>query len=368
LGSSATITYTTSDVAAGVIDITTGVPVTGATAYATSDIDGSTHSFMGRHGLSFAYATVKYPVGVAPYAFYKWAGNAGALDDGNNPLGFTYHNYCLQSTVALLCDAALTLPLVPGQIATEALPTWSSSAITFGTKAVKTRTYVQATARYNATTGYIPCLSTYPVIGLALENYPVAKNVANTPITSTISGMLNVEVDSLAAVNASGTFFVDYSTGVIFLYSADGQTLPAGFSSGTITYYHYATAPSVYSAFACVLSASTELKPGDFLKCGAASNLVRATPGIGGDHEHIIAQVLGFSSHPQDSLNLVRTAYSPAIGTNATGTMLGGVAGSSSVHLGQLDQMPGSATSGMPDALHYSGGSNLIVVLNLICR
>jgi hypothetical protein len=48
--------------------------------------------------------------------------------------------------------------------------------------------------------------------------------------------------------------------------------------------------------------------------------------------------------------------------------MSAGVAGSSSVGLGQLDQMPGSATNGMPAALHYAGGSNLMVIVNVIGR
>lgn len=368
LGASATVTYTTSDVAAGTIDITTGVAVTGATAYATSDINGSTYGFLGRQGLSFGYSTAKYPVGVAPYAFYKWAGDASEFDDGSNPLGLYYNNYQQQHQVSVICDTCLTLPLIPGKISTEALPTnWSAGAFTFGTKAVKTRAVTAAsTARYNATTGFVPVLSTYPVIAFTLDNYPVAKNTTHTPITSTVSGMLVTEVDEVSAVTASGQFWVDYSVGVVFVYSADGQTLPSGFAAGTVTYYHYASAPSVYSSFACVLSTTTELLPGEFLKCGGDSNWVRATAGT--DDEHIIGQVLGFETHPKDALDRVRTGYLPAINTSASGTMSGGVAGSGSVHLGQLDQMPGSATSGMPAALHYAGGSNLMVIVNVIGR
>jgi hypothetical protein len=48
--------------------------------------------------------------------------------------------------------------------------------------------------------------------------------------------------------------------------------------------------------------------------------------------------------------------------------MKNATAGSSSVGLGQLDQMPGSATGGYPDDIHYAGAADTLVVINLISR
>ena len=75
-------------------------------------------------------------------------------------------------------------------------------------------------------------------------------------------------------------------------------------------------------------------------------------------HEEVklieVEDVLG-----KDALDRVRTAF-PSIGTDATGALPG--------YAGQLDQMPGSANGGVPDKVHYSGASNLVVRVNLISR
>lgn len=371
LATATTIAYTANDVLAGTIDIRTGDAVTAAATVTLSQVDGSTYGFMGRQGVAFYDSAnlVSAPIGVAPYAYYQWAGDGGPYDDGWNPAGYRYHNYNRQHQVAVLCDAVIKLPLVPGQCASETLTTnWSNSAVTFGTKAWKNRTYLQATARYDASTGYLPVLSTDTVIGLVLDNYPVAKNSINTPITSNVSGLLVTEVDSISAVTAAGYFFVDYPMGVVFVYSADGASLPTVTAASTVTYFHYATAPSVYSVFACVLSTTSELVPGDFVGVAVDSNFTRLAVTASTLPTDIVGQVLGFEVHPQDALDRVKTAFSPVILTDASGSMSNATAGSDATLRGHMDRMPGSATGGMPDAIHYSGASNTFVVINLIGR
>jgi hypothetical protein len=359
-----TLTYSTNDVITGTIDIRTGVAVTGTATVTLSQVDGTTYGFMGRLGKAFACSK---PIGIAPYAYYQWSGDASSYDDGWNPVGYKFNNYNRQHQVAVLCDACIKLPLIPGQVATEALTAnWTNSTITFGTASVQKRANVILTGRY-AATGSNPVTVNDTVIAIALENTSVAKNTTRTPITSTVTGMLTTEVSSIAAVNAPGYFYVDREVGVVFVYSADGQTLPA-VGGKTITYFHYATAPGVYSAFACVLSSSSELVPGDLVGIGAGSNFVKITEGASTLPSSIMGQVLGFERHPMDALDMVKTAFNPALGTDATGSMSNATAGSSSVNTGQMDQMPGSANGGYPDALHYAGGSDTMVVINLIGR
>lgn len=363
--SGATVTYTSNDVLAGTIDITTGVAVTAGKTVTLSTVDGSTAHFMGRQGVAFSASS---PIGVAPYAYYQWAGDGSALDDGWNPVAYKNWNYNRQPQVAVLCDAVIKLPLIPGQVASEVLSgTWGGT-LTIGTVGVHTRTVVQAHARYNATTGYKPVAATDTVIAFVLDNYPVAKNTSRTPITSNVTSLLVTEVDSIAAVSSPGYFFVDYEVGVVFVYSADGQTLPTITPASTVTYFHYATAPGVYSVFSCVLSTTTELKPGDFVGVGTASNWVRLAVDATTLPTAICGQVLGFERHPQDALDRVRTAFNPAIGTDATGAMSNALASSGTVNAGQMDQMPGSATGGMPDTIHYAGASDTLVIINLIGR
>jgi hypothetical protein len=385
---SATVVYTQSDVDAGVIDIATGLPVTTAKTVTLSNLSGVrdgtwtlanagvgavTSGFMGRFGVSFEDATAKYPVGLAPYAYLQWAGG-----DGSNPSAYSRHNYNMQHQVAVLCDYVVKLPLVPAQVASETVEKAVAAAnLVFGTRDTHTRTQVQANAegRYNATTGTVPVLSTYPVIALALDFEDVAKQTSRTTLAlasdnsaDDVSSILVNEKTALSAVTQAGDYFVDYLVGVVFIYSADGATVPAAISgaAGTVslTYYRNGVAPSTLSKFGSVLAG--DIAPGDFLKVGTGSNLVKATSE---DFKEIVGQVLALDNNfPKDALDRVRTAYSPALGTDSSGSMANGVAGSSSANLGQMDQMPGSANGGYPDHLHYAGGADTLVIINLVSR
>lgn len=386
----ASVTYSQSDVDVGTIDVSTGLPVTtagkvvlldalngtrgsGWTRALAGTADNSTYrsGFLGKFGVEFG-DSVKYPIGVAPYGYLQWCGG-----DGTNPANYVKHNYNMQSKVAVLCDYVIRLPLVPAQVLTETVDkSTTSSALVSSTRAVHTRSYAVACAsgRYNATYGAVPVLSTYPVIALALAEVTLAKNTARTTITmqsnntaDDVSSILVNERTSLAAVTQSGDYYVDYDYGVIFIYSSDGSTIPAAITgaAGTvsITYYVLSSAPSVVSKFACVVAGA--IKPGDFLKVGADSNLVVATTE---DFKNIIGQVIGFEKYPRDSLDMVRTSFSPALNTSSLGSMANATLGSASANLGQMDQMAGSATGGVPDAVNYAGAADTMVIINLVSR
>ncbi len=382
----ATVTYTASDVTAGTIDVATGAAVTTAKVVTLSLLDGTItagwtaanagvaaggiHSgFMGRPGIDFIDGTQKYAIGVAPYAFLQSAGDGSALDDGFNPVAFRQHNYNMQHQVTPLCDYVIKLPLIPGQTALEGLSNaWSAADITYGTAdGWRTRADLLATvARYGAT-GTYPCLATYNVCACPLANFPIAKNTPRTLITSTLTGLLVNEVGSMDAILAAGDWWMDYDVGVLFVFSAGGSTLPA-IVGHTITYYHYAAVPGTLPVFACMLSSTTNLMPGDFVKCGTDSNFVVADPAADNICD-ILGQIIAIDDRfPKDYLDRVRTAYNPALRTDSSGSMANATAGSASVNLGQLDQMPGSANGGMPGLISYSGAANKIVLINLISR
>lgn len=387
---SATVTYTANDVAAGVIDIATGLAVTTAKVVTLSNLTGVrdatwtaanagvgavTSGFMGRYGVSFADATRKYPIGIAPYTYLQ---NSGG--DGSNPANFNQHNYSMQAAVAVQCDRTIKLPLVPAQEATETVDkTLTASALVFGTRAAHSRANAisNATGRYNSTTGTVPVLTTYPVVALALDEQDLATQTSNTTYVlgssssaDDLSSVLVNEKTALSGVTSAGDYFIDYPVGVIFIYSADGATLPTAISgaAGTVqlTYYRYGTAPSTVSVFASVLAGG--IVPGDFLKVGTDSNWVVANPAAD-NHADIVGQVLALdSNHPKDSLDRVRTAYNPAIATDASGGMANGSASSLTTNAGQLDQMPGSANGGYPSLIHYAGAADTLVIINLIGR
>lgn len=327
---SATITYTANDVDAGVIDVRTGSALLTA-AIGTFNVS-AVSDFMGT-GEAMAVSAV---VGVAPYAFLQWAGDGGSSDDGFNPAGYRQHNYNMQHRVALLCDYVLELPLVPASATSENM-TQDSFASNVATMT-------------------------------ALSNLPVATNTARTAITfadGTLSDSATRfvnQVDTLAEVLAAGDWHINLETGVISVYAS--ATLGAG-NIYTVSYSHYASAPtgSSVSKFACALG---DLQPGDFVKCNADSNFIKATPSVVGSDANgdgvaqIIGQVLEVENVlGKDALDKVRTAYD-SLATDASGSL--------PAYAGQMDQMPGSATGGVSDKVHYAGAADLVVRVNLINR
>jgi len=319
---SATITYTAQDVEAGVIDVRTGAPLLTA-AIGTFNVSAVT-AFMGQTGVALA---VSAPVGVAPYAYWQWAGDASDYDDGFNPSGLRRHNYNLQHRTAVLCDYVLELPLVP---ATETTP----EALTEDSNANNVSTMV------------------------ALSNTPVAKNTVRTPITFSegagapgdVATKFAVEKASAADVVAAGDWHIDLTTGVITVYS----TGAIGATDYEVVYSHYASAPASVSKFACAVG---NLVAGDFVMCDANSNYTAASTE---DFKDIIGQVIEVEDvWGKDALDRVRTAY-PSLSTSAAGSLPG--------YAGQMDQMPGSANGGVSDKIHFAGAANLVVRINLISR
>ncbi len=317
--SSVNIVYTADDVVAGVVDVRTGVTLLiGAIgSFAVSAVT----AFMGRTGVAMA---VSKPIGIAPYAVLRWAGG-----DGFNPAQLIEHNYIRQHQIAVLCDYVIQVPLVPAKVTTEAMATTGT-------------TWFSAPASNISTTT------------TAVAKLPIAANTVRTPIsfTGTNASTLFVnQKDTAAAVVASGDWFINYATGIVTVYSTG---TPA--NNITITYYEYADNATTVSKFA---SAVGNLLPGDFVVCDANSNFKKA--GGADTFQDILGQVLERdNAHPKDALERVRTAFTPAINTLATGALPGTA--------GQLDQMPGSATGGMPAEIAYAGAADTIVRINLISR
>lgn len=195
----------------------------------------------------------------------------------------------------------------------------------------------------------------------AVANLPVAANTTRTPFTfaegagapGDVATKFQTEVENAADVVAAGQWHVNLTTGVITVYS----TGAIGATDYTLVYYHYASAPTTVSKFACAVG---NLRCGDFVQTDTNSNY-QEHAAASANVADTIGQVLAKENvKGKDLLDRVKTAYSPAISTDATG----GLPGTS----GQLDQMPGSATGGVPDNVHYAGGADTVVRINLINR
>jgi hypothetical protein len=323
--SGASVAYTQNDIDAGTIDITTGEACASVTSYTIASIDGSEHDFMGDS--DEGAADFKKFIGVASYPYLQWSGNAGAYDNGINPLGYKFQNYNPQHAGEVTFDYVLEVPLVPNDAVDEAL----------------TFAQVGATSVYAAT---------------AVVRLPVAKNTIRTPISFEDGGNLHAakfvrQKTLVADVKAAGDWHINYKTGVISVYSTEALT------TVTVTYYAYTTAiapsGSEVSKFVCAVG---NLKPGDLVKFNTDSNYCVADPSTEG-FDVICGQVTQIKTTPQGGLDKVKTAFG-SLGTTGTGALPG--------YAGQMDQMAGTANGGVPAKLHYAGGANLLVTINLISR
>lgn len=304
------ITYTADDVTAGTIDVTTGSAVTSAKTVLVSGVS----TFMGRT----EQISVSAPVGVAPYNYLQWCGG-----DGSDPTQYNQHNYNMQHLVAILCDAEIQMPLVPDSHAAEAL-TWGASVNNIAT-------------------------------ATALAHRPVAANTVRTPMvfagTNAATLFVN-QVDTHDDITQAGDWSLDDpELGVLYCFHATGSM-----AGTTVSYYHYETNAATVSKFACAVG---NLRAGDFVRCDQNSNY-RLDDEELPSHD-TIGQVLKRQVVKNHSLlNLVETAYSPPLATDATGALPG--------YAGQLDQLPGSATGGVPANVHYAGAADTVVLINLIGR
>lgn len=330
-GTGDVVTYTLTDVQAGVINVATGSPVTlaeltdpGQTrGYTATEI--ATVGFLGQG--SGVALSISHPIGVAPTAILQWAGG-----DGSNPVDYRHHNYNMQHQVALVCDYVMEMALVPAVATAEAVTFSSPSA--------------------NISTG-------------SLAETPVAASTMRTPFAfaggASASLFVNLKTD-VALVKGSGDYHVNLATGLVTVYAA---VQPTGI---TATYSHYAAEPAAVSTFACAVG---DLKGGDLVTFDANSNyrianqanlyLSNAPTGIEVARAMglVVGQVLESEViNGKAFLDRVKTAYSPALGTNAAGSKPG--------YLGQLDQMAGSATGGAPSNVHATGAADTVVRINLI--
>lgn len=354
------LTYTATDVTEGTIDLTTGVAVTAACGYTRAEITAALIGLGLLDAGENAEDFINFPVGVAPYNYLHWAGG-----DGNNPALLNKHNYQMQHRVAVLCKYVIQMPLVPAAhtgIDLSSSASISDSAIADWTTADADGAWFSSTA-LGLTGRYSSDVSAGDnVVALNLPVMNLAKNTTLTPIVFPTG--FTREVGSIGEISQAGDYFIDYDVGVVLIYEANGDA--AAVSTGSVTFYHWDSVPTSVSTFACALG---DLKPGDYVRPDANSNFVKAKEFAATDvatssdgnptdaelavmlnqavvaQREIIGQVLDSELHPKDYLDRVRTAYAP---------------------LGTADQMPGSASGGLPAEITYAGGSNKMIRILLL--
>lgn len=374
------LTYTATDVAQYVIDLTTGSLLTAAASYTEAELTAA----LKERGLirpdERAMDYISKPIGIASYNYYKAAGT-----DHYNPATLFQHNFRPQHLVAITCDYVATYPVLPAVAAAETMDgALANAAGSIDWSSTRTGGWFGSTA-INGLVAYSGLVEDdADVVAYVFEKWPVAHITQDSPIEIDTGGLVN-QVNTVGAVSGAGDYFIDYNLGMLFLYEAGGDAIPSPSTAASIiSYYHYedeGTSTNTVSSYAC---ATGNLEYGDFLTYDENSNLVKATIDIA-NAEGYDASFALYSTDPEydtETDNTVVSAQLEAAVSGYTTGIVGQIIGTTEFPKTLLDRVhsayhgqtaaimrtPGSATGGRTDQLTYANAAEKMIIVNLILR
>lgn len=359
----AIITYDANDVAARVIDITTGKFVTGSKSvflrgfiHAAIDsgwinaakpaANNNAAELLALQGLAKQF--ISAPVGVAAYDVYCWA--------GDDPANLHFTNYQKQHLIQFFTDIQMRVPHVCEAAGTvDIIPDVANAALRLNA------TDLTAMPRYAG-------LDMSNVVGYRIAE-KFASHTSRTPVSLVTgagawSGRLRSEI---ALLGKAGDYFLDGDAGITLFYEEGGNQTPVdaagqGLTDGTACGYNSS------SQQARMIHLVGAAKPGDFVTFDAQSNfVVRSLPttvAADGDDdgaeasaallafadelELTVGRVLELIKEPRGLLERVRTGFK--------GDEFEADA-----------KMPGSATGGFSDLITLSDEivADEIAVINI---
>jgi hypothetical protein len=381
-GGTTVLSYTATDAAENVIDLTTGVVVAGVVSYNQTQLTEALRTRGLIKETEYAMDFISKPIGVASYNYWKAAG-----EDHYDPAKLYQHNFRPQALVAVTCDYCITVPVVPNVATTEAMANDNTAGAANLLSDQLDGTTPRAkgwfsSAQINAVTKYASQVASGDdLVCYLFDAYPLAHVTDDTPMTASVAGLV-AKKTSLSAVSAAGDYYIDHDLGLLFVYESGGNAIPSPWTtSSTITYYNYESVVS--GAGNSYMCATGDLNFGDFLTYDEDSNLIKANLDIGtaegynasgtiytGDPAYdsgsndvislqleqaisnhcagIVGQIIGETNYPRDYLDRVKTAYHGYSAANM--------------------RTPGSATGGRSDQLTYTGAAEKMIIVNLIMR
>ena len=342
------LTYTATDYAWKVIDLTTGLPyaTNGTTNYTVlqvakaiverglvpEDVTTNPPSNMTHCEAIFAEFFSK-PVGIVPYDVFKYAGTPDRGDQ-------SFTNYNKQQLIQFVTSAQMLVPhRVADSTSSDAFDFSSIVVVTAGSTAgdfpVAGEVWSSAALADNARFAAMGVTASSEVHALALAQDQVAAHTTRTPISADVSGVLARMKTSVAQIKREGDWMLDQETGLILVHDDTIATLQAGSTTVTFTYNYY-KAPASATDFASsdrYVYFEGEVKPGDLLSCDAKSNFcVRNSASDIFKNTVTLGRALYEVVEPRGMLEKVRTLYNRAEMSNAS-------------------KMPGTATAGFSDAI-----------------
>lgn len=360
-GNVAILTYTSEDVAAKVIDITTGKFVTAAKSVYLRDFiaaahdngwvldakpanDGNAAELAALQAIAKKF--ISAPVGVAAYDIYAWA--------GDDPANLHFTNYQKQHLIQFFSDVQMRVAHVAEAAATNVFA---------ATK--RTAENLNALARYSDVVATTADIMAYE------HGKKLASSTTETPVTLTtaVGAWVGRERSDISLLAKKGDWYLDGDAGRIFFWEAAGDAAhPVDQNDDVLT---------AMTAFEYDAAASTQEKmmhfvgdatAGDFVTFDGNSNfIVKAVPttvagDVGDDGQEGSAALASFLEEidlrvgrvyqmikePRGLLDRVRTGWSGS-------------------EFGADAKMPGSATKGFSDLITLSQEtvSDEIVIVNV---
>lgn len=331
------IDYDANDIAARVVDLTTGDFV--ASAHSVSVLD-FVNAAVDNGWLRGAKATnlaevkalakefISAPVGILSYDVYAWA--------GDNPGALHFTNYQKQHLIQFFTAGQFRMPHVA-----------AASAVSDADGAMD----LIAHADLAAMPRYAGLVMASAAVGLRFTR-SVAGHTSRTPITVSMTGQTPRMRSEPELVRKAGDFFVDDEAGILILLSDDATAKPTFFDSVSYFTYEDAASALAVSTQEKFIHFVGECRPGDFVTFDALSNMVRRSTAIDltGDDaddavevlaalelakDFTIGRVVDIITEPRGLLERVRTEFS---GDEFDATA----------------KMPGSATAGFSDMITLS--------------
>lgn len=356
------VTYTSTDVEAGVYDIRTGQELesgdVGAVTVADvceallerglvteeelalgADFDSSVDA----HCRAVIEAFVSHPVGIAAYDFFAWAGDDHDLHRAN---------WRMQHLVQFITEGQLKVPHLVAKtdgsdaFDSDTITTWAAAAGASrgeifpdgdlaGTVLHVPAATLAALARYD---GVITASS--PVVGLALTHSPAARNTDRTPVECSVDGILVRERGGPDLISQDGDWYLDADVGILFIHTTTWTD--HGAAAFTVTYSYYGVDPVDAHRYVHLDGVA---KPGDYVGWDVDSNFVVADST---DYRDVLGRILMIQTEPRGLLDRVKTAFTQTgFGTEA--------------------QMPGTATKGFSDNITFNSGTvaDQLAILNI---
>lgn len=365
--------YTAEDVAERIEDLTTGLPVAIAIQYDKAAVTAA----LKERGLikngDSCEALISRPIGVAANVVYAWAGG-----DGTQPNKLRFMNYRREnkSTFWTGQDHTLRLPVAPATTGAEAIPAISTKISTLAEFEAGTAKWLLGSETVLSTlfTTRYAGLTNTNWVALAVGTRGIEHNIYNLLAVKTSGGtdktstVLKVEKTSPNSVSKAGDYFVDRDLGVVFLYDAGGNGLPANVIATDVIYFAYSPVPAVDTVAAPVkvfASVTGAVKPGDYLAYDKYSNFVPyiARPDETDDTnggsvdlvdpttfhrpEDIVGKCYTLDRSPKADLAAVKTFH------DYDGVSL-------------ADRTPGSANDGHPAEIHQSFGGQFAAIVRVL--